>query len=119
MEIQRNIGADIIMAFDECPPGNSEREIVKKAVIRTTKWINRCYSWLEINKELYDYEQVLFPIVQGSVDHKLRRRSIEELIPFSKCGIALGGLAVGRRKMLCVIRFNLVRSFYLRINLDI
>mgnify|MGYP001216565923 FL=1 len=98
MEIQRNIGADIIMAFDECPPGNSEREIVKKAVSRTTKWIKRCHSWLEINKELYDYEQVLFPIVQGSVDHNLRRKSIEELIPFSKCGIAIGGLAVGEEK---------------------
>lgn len=98
MEIQRNIGADIIMAFDECPPGDSEREIVKKAVLRTTKWMKRCHSWLETNKELYDYEQVLFPIIQGSIDHNLRRRSLEELIPFSKCGIALGGLAVGEEK---------------------
>jgi queuine tRNA-ribosyltransferase len=98
MEIQRNIGADIIMAFDECPPGNSEKEVIKKAVLRTTKWIKRCHNWLNENEELYNYEQVLFPIIQGSVDRSLRKRSIEDLIPFSKCGIALGGLAVGEDK---------------------
>ena len=98
MEIQRNIGADIIMAFDECPPGDSEKKIVEKAVERTTKWIERCHRWLKKNQELYNYKQVLFPIVQGSINHKLRKKSIEELIPFSTCGIALGGLAVGEEK---------------------
>jgi queuine tRNA-ribosyltransferase len=86
------------MAFDECPPGNSEKEVIKKAVLRTTKWIKRCHNWLNENEELYNYEQVLFPIIQGSVDRSLRKRSIEDLIPFSKCGIALGGLAVGEDK---------------------
>jgi queuine tRNA-ribosyltransferase len=98
MEIQRNIGADIIMAFDECPPGDSEKKIVEKAVERTTKWIERCDRWLKKNQELYNYKQVLFPIVQGSINHRLRKKSIEELIPFSTCGIALGGLAVGEEK---------------------
>ena len=98
MEIQRNIGADIIMAFDECPPGDSEKKIVEKAVERTTKWIERCHRWLNKNQELYNYKQVLFPIVQGSINHRLRKKSIEELIPFSTCGIALGGLAVGEEK---------------------
>tara|TARA_B100000767_G_C19766811_1_gene537955 strand:+ start:1612 stop:2745 length:1134 start_codon:yes stop_codon:yes gene_type:complete len=98
MEIQRNIGADIIMAFDECPPGDSEKKIVEKAVERTTKWIKKCDRWLKENKELYNYKQVLFPIIQGSINHKLRKKSIEELIPFSTCGIALGGLAVGEEK---------------------
>ena len=98
MEIQRNIGADIIMAFDECPPGDSEKKIVEKAVERTTKWIKKCDRWLKENKELYNYKQVLFPIVQGSINHRLRKKSIEELIPFSTCGIALGGLAVGEEK---------------------
>ena len=98
MEIQRIIGADIIMAFDECPPGDSEKKIVEKAVERTTKWIERCHRWLKKNQELYNYKQVLFPIVQGSINHRLRKKSIEELIPFSTCGIALGGLAVGEEK---------------------
>ena len=98
MEIQRNIGADIIMAFDECPPGDSEKKIVEKAVERTTKWTERCHRWLNKNQELYNYKQVLFPIVQGSINHRLRKKSIEELIPFSTCGIALGGLAVGEEK---------------------
>ena len=98
MEIQRKLGADIIMAFDECPPGNADNKIVKGAVNRTTSWMERCSEWLKNNPELYDYKQTLFPIVQCSTSEELRKRSIEELIPFSKCGIAIGGLAVGEEK---------------------
>ena len=98
MEIQRKLGADIIMAFDECPPGNADDKIVEGAVNRTTSWMERCSEWLKNNPELYDYKQTLFPIVQGSTSEELRKRSIEELIPFSKCGIAIGGLAVGEEK---------------------
>ena len=107
MEIQRKLGADIIMAFDECPPGDSEEKTVNDAVERTTQWMKRCVDWLNENPELYDYEQTVFPIIQGSVNHKLRRKSAEELIPFSNCGIAIGGLAVGEEKnaMLDTVEF--------------
>ena len=107
MEIQRKLGADIIMAFDECPPGDSEEKTVNDAVERTTQWMKRCGDWLNENPELYDYEQTVFPIIQGSVNHKLRRKSAEELIPFSNCGIAIGGLAVGEEKnaMLDTVEF--------------
>tara|TARA_B100001996_G_scaffold189360_1_gene144837 strand:- start:1327 stop:2460 length:1134 start_codon:yes stop_codon:yes gene_type:complete len=98
MEIQRHLGADIIMAFDECPPGDSEQGKILKAVERTTKWMIRCSDWLKENPELYNYEQTIFPIVQGAVNHELRKKSIEELIPFSTCGMAIGGLAVGEEK---------------------
>ena len=107
MEIQRKLGADIIMAFDECPPGDSEEKTVNDAVERTTQWMKRCGDWLNENPELYDYEQTVFPIIQGSVNHRLRRKSAEELIPFSSCGIAIGGLAVGEEKnaMLDTVEF--------------
>ncbi len=107
MEIQRKLGSDIIMAFDECPPGNTEKKNIKNAVQRTTKWMKRCYNWLLDNPELYGYEQVIFPIIQGGIDHKLRKISIEELIPFSNCGVGIGGLAVGEEKqaMLDTIQF--------------
>ena len=98
MQIQRNLGADIIMAFDQCPPGYADEKIVKEAVQRTTMWMERCSKWLKNNPELYNYKQTVFPIIQGSINNKLRKRSIEELMRYSQCGIALGGLAVGEEK---------------------
>jgi queuine tRNA-ribosyltransferase len=98
MNIQRHLGSDIIMAFDECPPGQAEKSIVEKAVERTTLWMGKCHKYLKNNGPLFDWQQILFPIVQGSIYESLRKRSAEALIPFAKCGMAIGGLAVGEEK---------------------
>ncbi|MDP5957130.1 MAG: tRNA guanosine(34) transglycosylase Tgt [Candidatus Marinimicrobia bacterium] len=98
MEIQQHLGADIIMAFDQCPPGQSDYQTVESAVERTTSWMKRCVSYLEKNKGIHAWEQNVFPIVQGNVYEELRQKSAEELIPFATCGMAIGGLAVGEDK---------------------
>ena len=98
MKIQRDLGSDIIMAFDECPPGKSSLETVKNAVRRTTDWMSRCHKWLSKNPERYSHEQAIFPIIQGGTHHSLRLQSAEQLIPYSTIGMAIGGLAVGEEK---------------------
>ena len=98
MEIQRFLGSDIIMAFDQCPPANAENKIITQAVERTTKWFKRCKAYLKDHPSLYDFNQVLFPIIQGGVDHNLRKISAEGLIEYADNGIAIGGLAVGEEK---------------------
>ena len=107
MKIQRFLGADIIMASDECPPGKADSTIIANAVKRTSSWMKRCNNWAENNPELYDYRQTLFPIIQGGVDKDQRKMSIDDLAPFAKCGIAIGGLAVGEEKsaMMDTIQF--------------
>jgi len=98
MEIQRNLGADIIMAFDECPPSDADTNNIRNAVNRTKIWIERCKQYLNENPSVYNLEQNMFPIVQGGVSSELRKRSAEDMIPYAKCGMAIGGLAVGEEK---------------------
>jgi queuine tRNA-ribosyltransferase len=95
MEIQRNIGADIIMAFDECPPYPSTYEYARLSMEMTHRWLKRCGVWLSENAPLYGYEQTLFPIVQGSTYTDLRIKSAEAIADFGADGNAIGGLSVG------------------------
>ena len=98
MEIQRTLGSDIIMAFDECPPGDASRNDVEAAVSRTTKWAKQSVDYLTENPPLYGKASTFFPILQGGIYPDLRRRSAEELVPLADVGIAIGGLAVGEEK---------------------
>jgi len=98
MEIQQSLGSDIIMAFDVCPAGGEDKKVIDNAVEQTNKWIKRCKSYLENNKSIYNWNQCLFPIVQGGVYPDLRIKSVNQLISYSTCGMAIGGLAVGEEK---------------------
>lgn len=95
MEIQRSIGADIIMAFDECTPYPCEYAYTKRSMHMTHRWLDRCISYLEENAPKYGYNQSLFPIVQGSVYPDLRRSSAEYIASKGADGNAIGGLSVG------------------------
>jgi queuine tRNA-ribosyltransferase len=95
MDIQRNIGADIIMAFDECPPGESEYMYAKNSLLLTQRWLDRCINHLDITQPLYSHEQTLFPIVQGNQYHDLRKASCEYITSKNAAGNAIGGLSVG------------------------
>lgn len=95
MEIQRNIGADIIMAFDELTGIPAEFHQAKKAMDVTHRWLERCRTWLNENPPLYGYEQTLFPIVQGNSFRDLRKISAEYIAEFGADGNAIGGLSVG------------------------
>jgi queuine tRNA-ribosyltransferase len=95
MEIQRHIGADIIMAFDECPPYPSTYEYARQSMEMTHRWLKRCGVWLAENEPLYGFEQSLFPIVQGSTYNDLRIKSAETIAEFGAAGNAIGGLSVG------------------------
>ncbi len=95
MDIQRHIGADIIMAFDECPPGESEYNYAKNSLMLTQRWLDRCISHLNSTGPLYGYEQNLFPIVQGNQFHDLRKISCEYIASKQAPGNAIGGLSVG------------------------
>ena len=95
MEIQRSIGADIIMAFDECTPYPCEYPYAKRSMHMTHRWLDRCISYLQENAPKYGYNQSLFPIVQGSVYPDLRRASAEYIASKGADGNAIGGLSVG------------------------
>lgn len=95
MDIQRSIGADIIMAFDECPPGGSEFTYAKKSMELTHRWLDRCFAQFNQSESKYGYTQNLFPIVQGGTFKELRRQSCEYVISKDATGYAIGGLSVG------------------------
>ncbi|MDF2551972.1 MAG: tRNA guanosine(34) transglycosylase Tgt [Chryseobacterium sp.] len=95
MEIQRQIGADIFMAFDECVAYPSEYNQVKASMEMTHRWLKRCIDWNEKNPELYGHKQRFFPIVQGSTYSDLRKISAEVISEAGAEGNAIGGLSVG------------------------
>lgn len=95
MDIQRSIGADIIMALDECTPYPCEYEYAKKSLVITHQWLQRCIKRIDSTQPLYGYEQTLFPIVQGSVYKDLRIQSAEFIAAQNQQGNAIGGLSVG------------------------
>lgn len=95
MEIQRKIGADIFMAFDECTPYPCEYNQAKVSMELTHRWLKRCIEWTENNPEYYGHKQRLFPIVQGSVYSDLRKASAEVIAEAGAEGNAIGGLSVG------------------------
>ena len=95
MDIQRIIGADIIMAFDECPPYPCNYEYAKNSMELTHRWLVRCKNRFDSTLAKYDYSQTLFPIVQGSVFKDLRQKSAEFVASQECLGNAIGGLSVG------------------------
>jgi queuine tRNA-ribosyltransferase len=95
MEIQRTIGADIIMAFDECTPYPCDYGYAKRSMHMTHRWLNRCITHLEKTPFKYGYSQAFFPIVQGSTYKDLRKQSAEFIASVGAEGNAIGGLSVG------------------------
>jgi len=95
IDTQRTIGADIIMAFDECTPGDAEYEYARKSMEMTQRWLDRCYNQFEKTTPKYGYSQSLFPIVQGAVYPELRRISAQNVLQYNSDGYAIGGLSVG------------------------
>lgn len=95
MDIQRKIGADIIMAFDECTPYPCDYKYAKNSMHMTHRWLDRCWNHFHNTPPLYGYEQALFPIVQGSVYKDLRKQSAETIANYNSVGNAIGGLSVG------------------------
>ena len=95
MDIQRTIGADIIMAFDECTPYPCEYGYARESMDMTHRWLKRCCERFDSTESKYGYSQTLFPIVQGSVYKDLRVKSAEVIASFEREGNAIGGLSVG------------------------
>ncbi len=95
MDIQRSIGGDIIMAFDECPPFPSEYDYVKKSMDLTHVWLDKCFNQFDNTPDKYGYTQNLFPIVQGGIFEDLRKASCEYISSKNAVGNAIGGLSVG------------------------
>lgn len=95
IDIQREIGADIIMAFDECTPYPCDYKYAKNSMHLTHRWLKRCCDHFDNNPSMYGYDQTFFPIVQGSTYKDLRKESAETIASFDREGNAIGGLSVG------------------------
>ena len=95
IDIQRSIGADIMMAFDECPPGDAPYDYAARSLDLTCRWLERCFDRYRQTEPKYGHYQSLFPIVQGCTYPDLRTRSAEFVRQFDADGYAIGGLAVG------------------------
>ena len=95
MQIEREIGADIMMPFDECTPGTADKKYAKDSMDRTHRWLDRCIQAFDSTPDLYGYKQHLFPIVQGCVYPDLRQEAAKRLRDLDRDGYAIGGLAVG------------------------
>ncbi len=106
MEIENNLGADIIMAFDQCSSYGATYEESKKALGRTMKWLDRCYAYHK------NPEQALFPIIQGNVFKDLRIESAKAVLPYVKYGVAVGGLSVGEPKPLMYEMMDEIYPYY-------
>jgi queuine tRNA-ribosyltransferase len=102
MDIQRSIGADIIMAFDECTPYPCEYSYAKNSMELTHRWLKRCCNRFDETDSAYDYKQTLFPIVQGSIYKDLRTQSAEFISSMNREGNAIGGLSVGELQKKCM-----------------
>jgi len=95
MDIQRTIGADIIMAFDECTPYPCDYRYAKNSMHMTHRWLKRCCDRIDTTEPKYGYDQTFFPIIQGSTYKDLRKQSAEKIASFEREGNAIGGLSVG------------------------
>ena len=95
MDTERTIGADIMMAFDECPPGDAPREYAAKSLALTERWLERCFNRYHQTSPKYGHYQSLFPIVQGCSYPDLRAKAAENVLQYNADGYAIGGLAVG------------------------
>jgi queuine tRNA-ribosyltransferase len=95
IDIQRAIGADIMMAFDECTPGDADFDYAKKSLELTQRWLHRCFDQFEKTGPKYGYSQSLFPIVQGNTFPELRKQAANYVKTFDADGYAIGGLSVG------------------------
>ena len=98
IDIQRSIGADIIMAFDECTPGDADYDYARKSLELTQRWLERCIKRFDETEPKYGYSQSLFPIVQGCVYADLRKKAAEHVANFNSDGYAIGGLSVGEKE---------------------
>lgn len=107
IEIQRALGSDIMMAFDECTAANVSYEKSRDAMERTLRWLDRSAKAAEGAED-----QILFPIIQGNVYEDLRIESAKQTAPYAKCGIAIGGLSVGEEKPVMYKMLDVMRPYY-------